>query len=66
MEAKGWRKRQVLDTQYIQSLSPDSISILVDRHVESSYQAGFVAGFVWACVAALLGTFAVMITKGLL
>jgi len=64
--ARGWRKRQVLDTSYIRSLSPDSIGGLLNRHIEAAYQAGFVTGFAWACVAALLGMLAIVITKGLL
>lgn len=66
MGASGWRKRQILDTSYIRSLSPDSIHGLLNRHIEASYQAGFVAGFAWACVAALIGMLAIVITKGLL
>jgi len=55
-----------MDTNYIRSLSPDSIGGLLNRHIEAAYQAGFVTGFAWACVAALLGMLAIVITKGLL
>ncbi len=66
MVARGWRKRQVLDTSYIRSLSPENVIGLFERHIDSAYQGGFVAGFAWACVAALLGMLAIVITKGLL
>jgi hypothetical protein len=66
MPAMGWRKRQIMDANYIKTLSPENAASLMDRHIEAAYQTGLVAGFAWACIAMLIGIAAIVITKGLL
>jgi hypothetical protein len=66
MTANGWRKRQIMDANYIKTLTPENTASLMDRHIEAAYQTGLVAGFAWACIAMLIGIAAIVITKGLL